>query len=48
MKIPFYQLQKNYVYELQCELFEYENEVIDTDIDEIDERTSNVGEIIKS
>ena len=28
------------------ELFEYENEVIDTDIDEIDERTSNVGEII--
>ena len=43
---PFYQLQKNYVYELQCELFEYENEVIDTDIDEIDERTSNVGEII--
>ena len=43
---PFYQLQKNYVYELQCELFEYENEVIDTDIAEIDERTSNVGEII--
>ena len=43
---PFYQLQKNYVYELQCELFEYENEVIDTDIDEIDERTSNIGEII--
>ena len=27
---PFYQLQKNYVYELQCELFEYEDEVIDT------------------
>jgi len=43
---PFYQLQKNYVYELQCELFEYENEVIDTDIAEIDERTSNIGEII--
>ena len=43
---PFYQLQKNYVYELQCELFEYENEVIDTGIETIDEKTSNVGEII--
>ena len=34
---PFYQLQKNYVYELRCELFRYENEVIDTDIHEIDD-----------
>ena len=34
---PFYQLQKNYVYELTCELFRYENEVIDTSIDEIDD-----------
>ena len=34
---PFYQLQKNYVYELRCELFRYENEVIDTGIDEIDD-----------
>jgi hypothetical protein len=34
---PFYQLQKNYVYELRCELFRYENEVIDTDIEEIDD-----------
>jgi len=25
---PFYQLGKNYVYELKCELFEYEDEVI--------------------
>ena len=33
---PFYQLQKNYVYELRCELFRYEDEVIDTGIDEID------------
>ena len=31
-------LQKNYVYELQCELFEYEDEIIDTSIDEIDEQ----------
>ena len=43
---PFYQLQKNYVYELQCELFEYENEVIDTGIETIDTKVSNIGEII--
>ena len=29
---PFYQLKKTYVYELRCELFRYEDEVIDTDI----------------
>ena len=34
---PFYQLQKNYVYELRCELFRYEDEVIDTGVDEIDD-----------
>jgi len=34
---PFYQLQKGYVYTLKCELFRYENEVIDTDIAEIDD-----------
>lgn len=33
---PFYQLKKNYVYELRCELFRYEDEVIDTGIDFID------------
>ena len=33
---PFYQLQKNYVYELRCELFRYEDEIIDTGVDEID------------
>jgi hypothetical protein len=33
---PFYQLRKNYVYELRCELFRYENEVINTGIDFID------------
>jgi hypothetical protein len=33
---PFYQLQKNYVYSLKCELFRYEDEVINTDVDEID------------
>ena len=34
---PFYQLQKNYVYELRCELFKFEDEVIDTGIDSIDD-----------
>ena len=34
---PFYQLQKNYVYELRCELFRYGDEVVDTDISEIDD-----------
>ena len=43
---PFYQLGKNYVYELKCELFEYENEVLDTSVGEIDEVLQNQGEII--
>ena len=34
---PFYQLGKNYVYELKCELFEYEDEVLDTTIEEVDD-----------
>lgn len=34
---PFYQLQKNYVYQLRCELFRYEDELIDTGVDEIDD-----------
>jgi hypothetical protein len=42
---PFYQLQKNYVYQLTCELFRYEDEVIDTDIDEIDELLQDYGYI---
>jgi hypothetical protein len=33
---PFYQLQGLYTYELRCELFQYEDETIDTSIDEID------------
>jgi hypothetical protein len=35
-EVNFYQLGKLYVYELKCELFEYEDEVIDTSINEID------------
>ena len=42
---PFYQLGKGYVYELQCELFEYEDEVLDTTIDEIDSSISDKGYI---
>ena len=40
---PFYQLQKTYVYTLKCELFRYENEVIDTGIEEIDDNVSGIG-----
>ena len=40
---PFYQLGKNYVYQLKCELFEYENEVIDTSVAEIDQQIEDVG-----
>jgi len=42
---PFYQLGKNYVYELNCELYEYENELIDTAIDEIDNTVEDEGYI---
>jgi hypothetical protein len=40
---PFYQLQKTYVYELKCELFRYEDEELNTDIDEIDDNILNDG-----
>jgi hypothetical protein len=42
---PFYQLGKLYVYELKCELFEYEDEVIDTTISEIDTQIEDEGYI---
>ena len=42
---PFYQLGKNYVYQLKCELFEYEDEVIDTGIDAIDSQLEDLGYI---
>jgi len=43
---PFYQLGKNYVYELKCELFEYEDEVIDTAVDEISDVLDQTGYIV--
>lgn len=42
---PFYQLQKNYVYQLSCELFRYEDEVLDTGIDNIDDNVVDSGYI---
>ena len=42
---PFYQLGKNYVYMLKCELFEYEDEVIDTSNYEIDTQVQDEGYI---
>ena len=42
---PFYQLGKNYVYMLKCELFEYEDEVIDTSNYEIDTQIQDEGYI---
>ena len=45
-EVPFYQLGKNYVYELKCELFEYEDEVIDTSIDAIDRTVEDQGYLI--
>lgn len=42
-KKPFYQLQKNYVYELRCELFEYEDEEISTGITDVDYSLKDLG-----
>jgi len=40
---PFYQLQKNYVYELRCEVYELEDEEINTTIDQIDRAVKDLG-----
>lgn len=42
---PFYQLGKTYVYEMLCELYEYENEDIETSIEEIDTTVQEEGYI---
>ena len=52
---PFYQLQGLYTYQLKCELFRYEDELVDTGIEEIDDNISGsfgeesvaVGNIVK-
>jgi hypothetical protein len=40
---PFYQLNGNTSYDLRCELFRYEDEVIDTGISEIDDSIGGSG-----
>jgi hypothetical protein len=45
-EVPFYQLQKTYVYTLRCELFRYEDEIIDTGIDYIDDNIQEQGYIM--
>jgi len=40
---PFYQLQKNYVYELRCELYEFEDDEISTGLPELDSKLSDIG-----
>jgi len=42
---PFYQLGSTYVYKIKCELFEYEDEVIDTSIESIDSQVQEEGYI---
>ena len=42
---PFYQLGKLYMYELKCELFEIEDEIIDTSIVAIDDNAEDKGYI---
>jgi len=41
---PFYQLQGLYTYELRCELFRYEDEIIDTGLEDIDDTISGSGD----
>ena len=44
-KQPFYQLNNLYVYQLKCEIFEYEDENISTTIEEIDKSVQEFGYI---
>ena len=43
LKRPFYQLNNLYAYQLKCELFEYEDEIIDTGIIEVDRSVKDFG-----
>ena len=44
---PNYQLRKNYTYQLTCEVFEYEDEVIDTNVNTIDSVVQTEGYIAR-
>jgi len=47
-KKPFYQLNNLYVYELRCEVMDYEaDDIINTSIDEVDESVKDFGYITK-
>ena len=43
---PFYQLGSLYTYELRCELFEYEDEVFDTEVLDIDDNAADIGYVV--
>ena len=45
---PFYQLGKLYVYKLQCELWQYSSEELNTDIAEIDELEDKQSQNVSS
>jgi hypothetical protein len=42
---PFYQLRENYVYELRCELFRYNDQVLNTGFEFIDDNVESEGYI---
>jgi len=42
-KNPFYQLNELYTYQLKCELFEYEDEIIDTGYENVDNSVKDFG-----
>lgn len=44
-ELPFYQLQKTYVYVMRCELFRYQDELIATGIPNIDDNVEDLGYI---
>ena len=46
-EVEFYQLNKTYVYELRCEVFEYEDEIIDTGVEEVDDNFLSRGYAVK-
>lgn len=45
---PFYQLGKLYVYKLQCELWQYSSEELNTDIEEIDQLEDKLSQSVSS
>lgn len=45
VKSPFYQLNNLYTYQLKCEIFEYEDELIDTGIQDVDHSVKDFGYI---